>query len=486
MTQPFADALTWVPKSRALGAALVRAHDLARAQSHGAVGLEHMLLALIEDTDAAALLLSCNIDLLGLNGAVSSYLLKQTSGDAEMPTAAPALVTILEYAVAAARQSKRTEINGAIVLAAIVGEGKSEAARLLLASGLKFEDAVQALRKANASRPATADVPAGIQPPMPQAQPATQGMQQAAPTAIQAPLASPPARDDHVFDDDPVTTARRRIDAIRNGQTPPPAASNGHAHTAAGQNGSDWAPSPASQPISAQIRPVRMPPPVPPVAEAPVRGANGAAAEHGGQVRAPWADGAAEAAGDTVPQRPLSIGSPIDTARLFERFAKRMQAGRTTTLEVLVARSSVLASANAARGPTPGGRDVVLTRALTVRLKAPAGGYHIENAAPETQWFDTRSTQRDDAEVRWRWQVTPQRTGNQPLQLSLTLRSIAADGMIVETALPEQQGSVRIQRDRKASLMAIGGWMAAALAGTCVALLVTDNGRMLIGRLLGY
>ena len=34
--------------------------------------------------------------------------------------------------------------------------------------------------------------------------------------------------------------------------------------------------------------------------------------------------------------------------------------------------------------------------------------------------------------------------------------------------------------------MAIGGGLAAALAGTCVALLVTDNGRMLIGRLLGY
>ena len=95
MTQPFADALTWVPKSRALGAALMRAHDLARAQSHAAVGLEHMLLALIEDADAAALLLSCNIDLLSLNGAVSSYLLKQPSQDADMPAASPELQTML-------------------------------------------------------------------------------------------------------------------------------------------------------------------------------------------------------------------------------------------------------------------------------------------------------------------------------------------------------------------------------------------------------
>ena len=482
MTQPFADALTWVPKSRALGAALVRAHDLARAQSHAAVGLEHMLLALIEDSDAAALLLSCNIDLLSLNGAVSSFLLKQPSEEAEMPTAAPALVTILEYAVAAARQSKRPEINGAIVVAAIVGEGKSEAARLLFASGLKFEDAVQALRKANASRPATPDAAAAIPPPVPQAQPATQSMPQAAPAATPLSPVVPPAHGDHVYNDDPVTTARRRIDAIRNGQTPPPPASNGHTHAAAGQNGSDWAPSPASQPVSAQVRPVRMPPPVPPVAEAPVRGANGSAAGHGGQARAPWAD----ETGDTVPQRPLNSSSPIDTARLFERFPQRMHAGKTTTLEVLVPRSSVLASANAARGASPAGRDVMLTRALTVRLKAPAGGYHIENATPETQWFDTRSTQRDDAEVRWRWHVTPQRTGSQPLQLTVTLRSIAADGMIVETALPEQQGSMRIKPDRTASLLAIGGWMAAALVGTCVALLVTENGRMLIARLLGY
>ena len=89
MTQPFAYALTWVPKTRLLATTLTRAHDLARAQGHTAVSLEHLLLALIEDPDAAAVLLACSVDLLKLNAAVARHVQQHSVSEAAMPVADP-------------------------------------------------------------------------------------------------------------------------------------------------------------------------------------------------------------------------------------------------------------------------------------------------------------------------------------------------------------------------------------------------------------
>ena len=57
------------------------------------------------------------------------------------------LKRILEAAAAAASQGKRREINGAIVLAAIVGEGRSTSAHMLRAQGMTFEEAIKALQR---------------------------------------------------------------------------------------------------------------------------------------------------------------------------------------------------------------------------------------------------------------------------------------------------------------------------------------------------
>ena len=66
---------------------------------------------------------------------------------------APALSRILEAAAAAARGGRRRDINGAIVLAAIVGDGKSVAAQILQVQGLTFDEAIRALQAALAPPP---------------------------------------------------------------------------------------------------------------------------------------------------------------------------------------------------------------------------------------------------------------------------------------------------------------------------------------------
>src|SRR5207237_1676383 len=93
------------------------------------------------------------------------------------------LLRVLQAAASAAQQSRRKQIDGAIVLAAIVGDGKSPAAGLLKSLGMTFEEAIRALQRANTkARLKPASRPAGSAPAAAPAEPAD-----AAPDATAAP-----------------------------------------------------------------------------------------------------------------------------------------------------------------------------------------------------------------------------------------------------------------------------------------------------------
>lgn len=152
-----------------LKATLARAAEYAAAQLHREVTLEHVLLSLAEDPEASVVLKSSNVDIQRLMSDVSSFIGRN---DDRVDTAAMAgaaisndLRRILEASAAAASQGRRREINGAIVLAAIVGDGKSPSAHMLRSQGLTFEQAIRALQQAAAPQP---------QRPQPQGQPQAQ------------------------------------------------------------------------------------------------------------------------------------------------------------------------------------------------------------------------------------------------------------------------------------------------------------------------
>jgi neural Wiskott-Aldrich syndrome protein len=194
MPQVFADEFKSFPISAELGESLQRAHRFAREQSHRLVTLEHLLLALTEDADATSMLASASVDLGRLGADVSGYLgglLEDMRGEAQTELRPDAdLMRVLRAATTAAQQSRRRHIDGAIVLAAIVGDAKSAAAGLLKALGLTFEGAIRALQRTNAQTRAKAaaqmSAPAWVpgptsaspeqrgappQPPTPQASP---------------------------------------------------------------------------------------------------------------------------------------------------------------------------------------------------------------------------------------------------------------------------------------------------------------------------
>ena len=145
-----------IARTETLTATLERAADYAAGPMHGAVTLEHLLLALTEDDDAVGVLSASKVDLGRLRNEVAAFIGQQqypTLPQGMRPGPDAELTKILTYAEAASRQSGRTEINGAIVLAAIVGEGRSMAATFLKAQGLTFQAAIKVIQQVLAPEP---------------------------------------------------------------------------------------------------------------------------------------------------------------------------------------------------------------------------------------------------------------------------------------------------------------------------------------------
>jgi len=123
---------------RALAGAIHRKHQYAT--------LEHLLLALIEDPDAAAVMKACNVDLGALKRNFANYIdneltrMAKPNGTDASPT--DAFQRVVQRAVTHIQWSGREEVTGANVLLAIFPETKSPAVRLLGEQDMTRQDAV--------------------------------------------------------------------------------------------------------------------------------------------------------------------------------------------------------------------------------------------------------------------------------------------------------------------------------------------------------
>jgi ATP-dependent Lon protease len=120
-----------------------RAIDHAHQRRHQYATLEHLLLALVDDTDASAVMRTCNADLGALQAGLVSYLdnelknlVTEHGGDAK-PTAA--FQRVAQRAAINAQELGRPAITGANTLLAILAETRSPAARLLGQHGVSRE-----------------------------------------------------------------------------------------------------------------------------------------------------------------------------------------------------------------------------------------------------------------------------------------------------------------------------------------------------------
>src|SRR5437899_1372799 len=143
--------------SRSLEQSLHRALALANERHHEYATLEHLLLALIDDQDAAAVMRACNVDLDKLKRNLLEYVDGElsnlvTDGHDDSNRAA-GFQRVIQRAVIHVQSSGREEVTGANVLVAIFAERESHAAYFLQEQDMTRYDAVNYISHGIAKRP---------------------------------------------------------------------------------------------------------------------------------------------------------------------------------------------------------------------------------------------------------------------------------------------------------------------------------------------
>jgi ATP-dependent Clp protease ATP-binding subunit ClpA len=148
--------------SRPLEESLHRAVAYANQRKHEYATLEHLLLSLTDDDDAAGVMRACDVDLNALKKSLVNYLdvelasLVVDDEDDAKPTAG--FQRVIQRAVIHVQSSGREEVTGANVLVAIFSERESHAAYFLQEQDMTRYDAVNFIahgiaKKAGASEP---------------------------------------------------------------------------------------------------------------------------------------------------------------------------------------------------------------------------------------------------------------------------------------------------------------------------------------------
>ena len=130
----------------------------ANARRHELATLEHLLLALIDEPDAARVMKACNVDLDVLRQTLETFIEDDLStletdvdGSEAVPTAA--FQRVIQRAAIHVQSSGRTEVTGANVLVAIFAERESNAAYFLQEQDMTRYDAVNFIAHGVAKNP---------------------------------------------------------------------------------------------------------------------------------------------------------------------------------------------------------------------------------------------------------------------------------------------------------------------------------------------
>jgi len=131
---------------------------LANARRHELATLEHLLLSLVDEPDAARVMGACNVDLDTLRKTLEDFieddlstLVTSVEGSEAVPTAA--FQRVIQRAAIHVQSSGRNEVTGANVLVAIFAERESNAAYFLQEQDMTRYDAVNFIAHGVAKNP---------------------------------------------------------------------------------------------------------------------------------------------------------------------------------------------------------------------------------------------------------------------------------------------------------------------------------------------
>jgi len=130
----------------------------ANSRQHELATLEHLLLALLEEPDAAKVMKACNVDMDALRQTLETFiedelstLVTDVEGSEAVPTAA--FQRVIQRAAIHVQSSGRQEVTGANVLVAIFAERESNAAYFLQEQDMTRYDAVNFIAHGVAKNP---------------------------------------------------------------------------------------------------------------------------------------------------------------------------------------------------------------------------------------------------------------------------------------------------------------------------------------------
>ncbi len=156
--------------TRNLKQTLDRALAFARDRRHEYATLEHLLLSLIEDVDAAAVLRACSVDLDLLAKNLRDYIDREldnlVSDTAEECKPTAGFQRVVQRAIISVQSSNREDVTGANVLVALFAERESHAVYFLQEQDMTRYDAVNYISHGIAKRPGLSDTtraPRGVE-----------------------------------------------------------------------------------------------------------------------------------------------------------------------------------------------------------------------------------------------------------------------------------------------------------------------------------
>ncbi len=159
--------------SASLEIVLTIAYREAVSRRHAYLTLEHLLYALAHDTEGERILLGCGADLPRLRKELNQYLDESVEqlkrGHEREPEQTTAFQRVLQTAVLHVQSAQRQEVHAGDILAAILQQPKSHAARLLQSHGITRLDVLDFISHGVSKMPEglvpredTGDAPSGI------------------------------------------------------------------------------------------------------------------------------------------------------------------------------------------------------------------------------------------------------------------------------------------------------------------------------------
>ncbi len=451
-----------------------RAITAAGQRTHRYVTLEHLLLALLDDPDAAELLKAVGADATAIRGAVghvvNNRMAAMVAPDGRQPTLSYRFDLLLQCANQDARRIGRRHIDGALALIAIAKDAESDASGILAANGFSAAAALAVMRRAPdvkrapqpAPRPAKSAYPAmGSRTPQGQDRNRANGMRPEFSGQAAKLVAGGDSMEDMVLSVRTILEAeelkeRERIAAEQ--RLEPQFKRNGHAPNA-GMRAAE-----AADKLEPRIGPSRF----------ETRAPRDASRANGfSESPAPAFDLEKSQSGEKrpAPGRRGRAGNVALLAKIFETVPRKTRVGVPAKFQISLSReeAGLLFGRASRRAPLRDSGIEPAWRAVSLRVSAPGGAFFVETLTPETQWMGDDPD--GDARKTWAWTAFPRRAGTHGLRISMSAQSLTANGPGAVNALADQTIKVRVRGNFRLALGRIerGAYMLLAGSGLTIA-----------------